>query len=139
MIRVAIVENPLTSSAVELASETLPRLGYAELVDRALQLAAVGENRTHEVSALARRLNVSSRTLERAFRSQQGTTVRDALAQLRIQAACRLLAETSDSVSTVATRAGYCSASKMCDVFRMRLKLTPRQYRVSMSQRQISC
>jgi len=82
------------------------------------------------VSDLARQLNVSSRTLERAFRAQRQTTLRNELTALKLDRACRLLAETSDSIATVAARAGYCSASKMCDVFRDQLGQTPRRFRL---------
>jgi transcriptional regulator GlxA family with amidase domain len=104
------------------------------LVERALHLASSAEGNIRAVSELAQLLNVSSRTLERAFRSQRQTTLRDELAALRLDRACRLLAETSDSVTAVAAQAGYCSASKMCDVFRERLGQTPRQYRIAVHE-----
>ena len=133
-VRLAMIrpsQSPLLESlAPQEHHSDRRRLPYSELVENALRLAGSSDD-CCEVEGLARRLRVSPRTLERAFRAHRGTTVREALAMRRLRIACRLLAEFDASITSVAAQSGYCSASKMCDTFRLRLGCTPRQYRLA--------
>jgi transcriptional regulator GlxA family with amidase domain len=81
------------------------------------------------VAALARRANVSPRTLARAFGAELGTTPGAYVEALRLDAARRLLETTDRSVEDVARSCGFGTVETMHRAFRRRLGTTPGQYR----------
>lgn len=99
--------------------------------------AAMGEiwNHSHQqisVTAIAKRLDVVRRTLERAFLKDTGRTIHDELMTCRLERAKRLLAETQVAVKGIAFAAGFSSVSSMSRIFRRELEMTPSDYRQSM-------
>ncbi len=89
-------------------------------------------NHSHQqisVAAIARRLNVVRRTLERLFLKETGHSVHDELMNCRLERAKRLLLETQTSIKSVAYAAGFSSVSNMSRVFRRELNITPSEYR----------
>lgn len=98
--------------------------------------AAMGQiwNHSHRqisVTAIAQRLSVVRRTLERAFLKDTGRSIHDELMTCRLERAKRLLAETQVAVKAIAFAAGFSSVSSMSRVFRRELEITPSDYRKS--------
>jgi len=81
--------------------------------------------------ALAQRSAMSARTLSRRFREQLGTTPARWIALARVRYAQRLLETTDLSVETVASEAGFGSASVMRERFSQTVGATPLGYRRS--------
>ncbi|MFS8100264.1 helix-turn-helix transcriptional regulator [Lentzea alba] len=79
------------------------------------------------LEALGREAGASGRTLTRLFRDELGMTFPQWRTQLRLYHALRLLAE-GHSVTTVALRCGFATASAFIDVFRRSLGHTPGSY-----------
>ena len=80
------------------------------------------------LDALGREVGASGRTLTRLFRQDTGMTFPQWRTQLRLYHALRLLAE-GHSVTAVASRCGFATASAFIDVFRRSLGHTPGSYR----------
>lgn len=89
------------------------------------------ENLTSElgVSALAARVGMSERSFVRHYRTQTGTTPAKAIEQLRIEAARRLLADSSQPIKRVAARCGFGSEETLRRSFLRGLGVTPMAYR----------
>lgn len=100
--------------------------------------AAMGEiwNHSHRqisVTAIASELKVVRRTLERAFLKDTGRSIHDELMTCRLERSKRLLAETQVAIKAIAFAAGFSSVSSMSRIFRRELKMTPSDYRTSVS------
>jgi len=81
------------------------------------------------VPALARRLHMSERSFMRHYKAETGRTPARAVEQLRVEAAQRLLGETSWSVKRIATRCGFGSEETMRRTFVRLLRVAPQVYR----------
>ncbi|MDC0663409.1 AraC family transcriptional regulator [Marinobacter sp. SS21] len=77
---------------------------------------------------LAECLGMSSRHLLRRLRDE-GTTYRELVDELRLELALRLLAESSDSVESIAHRLQYTESQSFIRWFKSRKKMTPTQFR----------
>jgi transcriptional regulator GlxA family with amidase domain len=83
----------------------------------------------HTLSAVARRAALSVRTLNRRFREQTGTTPLQWLLRARVRRAQHLLETTVHSVESVATEAGFGSATAFREHFRRVVATSPQAYR----------
>jgi len=76
----------------------------------------------------ARRLGVSTRTLQRRL-TAAGTSFSELVAEVRLDTACHLLAESDLSLAAIATRLGYTGPSSFSRSFRRLMKIQPAVYR----------
>lgn len=81
------------------------------------------------VPALAQRLHMSERSFMRHYKAHTGRTPARAVEQLRIEAAQRLLSETSWSIKRIAARCGFSSEETMRCSFVRQLRVAPQVYR----------
>ncbi|MBI2554740.1 MAG: helix-turn-helix domain-containing protein [Candidatus Rokubacteria bacterium] len=81
------------------------------------------------VDALARRLAMSPRTLFRVFVREVGMTPGRFVERVRVEAARRLLEESSRSAADIAAACGFGSPETMRLAFRRTLGVSPRRYR----------
>lgn len=88
------------------------------------------------VPALARRVGKSPRHLTRVFRNELGIAPAEAIEQLRLESARRLLQQSEASLEEVASRCGFGSAEVLRRAFLRVLHVTPSAYRARFSSRQ---
>jgi transcriptional regulator GlxA family with amidase domain len=81
------------------------------------------------VGALSRIAGMSERDFARKFRQDTGRTPADYVASVRLDAACRALAETQISLKAVAQKCGFGTVAAMRRAFLLRVGVPPRQYR----------
>lgn len=81
------------------------------------------------VETLARRVAMSSRTFFRVFQRETGVTPGRFVERVRVDAARRLLEESSHGVEDVASRCGFGSAETMRVAFQRTLRVSPNGYR----------
>ena len=86
---------------------------------------------TIDVSSIARRAAMSTRTLVRRFREQTGTTPKQYLIRARIRQSQRLLENTGDSIERVAAKVGFGSATTFRTAFARVVGTSPTSYRAS--------
>jgi len=72
---------------------------------------------------------VSKPTFSRLFKKHAGKTFSEFVAQIRLQAACRELAETERSVLEIALSSGFSQVSFFNRIFRRNLRCSPTDYR----------
>ena len=81
------------------------------------------------VEALAARAHMSARHFARAFRAETGVTPARYVEQVRLEAARRLLEETSEPIAAVAARCGFGTPETMRRVFLRAFEVGPAEYR----------
>lgn len=105
---------------------SLGRLGWHEpRVARTIRLMEETIDRPLSIAALARRAGTSARTLETLFLSTVGLSPRDFYGGLRLDAARRLVLETRETMTAIAARVGFASASAFARAFRQRFGTSP--------------
>lgn len=82
------------------------------------------------IAALARRVGLSQRQLERKFRAAFGVNPQQFLIKTRLLAACRALRETDLSLCDIASVCGFPDQSAFTRQFRIQVHTTPRQFRL---------
>lgn len=88
------------------------------------------------ISALADRVSMSVRNLNRCFRRETGMTPSAFLTRARIEAAQRLLEHTELPAKSIAAKAGFRTYEAMRRVFRDELSQSPLDYRASVKANQ---
>lgn len=126
--------NPLADAESHAVALAQCRLDQRRLDERLQQrvMRHLGEQieRPPTAASIAAALCVSERTLRRELQAE-GASFRALHAAVRIEAACRDLADTAFSVEQIAWRLGYREASNFVRAFRRQRGLTPQQYRRS--------
>ena len=89
------------------------------------------------VSQIAASASFSERECYRIFQEALHVTPSEYLKSCRLQAACRMLSETAESVTAVGYACGLGSASHFGKVFREALGCTPSEYRAKWQNRDI--
>ena len=76
----------------------------------------------------AQRLGISPRSLQRHL-TGMGTSYSEIVAEVRLDTACHLLAESDQSISNIAQSLGYSGASSFSRIFMRLMKIQPVTYR----------
>jgi AraC family transcriptional regulator of adaptative response/methylated-DNA-[protein]-cysteine methyltransferase len=104
-------------------------LGSLTTVRRAMRLIRDGALDGDGVEALAARLGIGTRHLDRLFRRHIGASPLQVARTMRVQRAKRLLDQTTLPMSDVAARAGFASLRRFNAVFAEVYKRTPSEIR----------
>ena len=72
---------------------------------------------------------ISKTYLSKLFRKETGVSISKYIVERRIALAKRLLAETSEPISTICVKTGYNFPAHFSKIFRLRTGKTPMQYR----------
>lgn len=84
---------------------------------------------------MARVGGISVSSQERLFRKTLGLTPLMYLRKTRLNAACKLLRESGEGLSSIAVQCGFNDQTNMTRAFRLELKITPLRYRRRFSNR----
>lgn len=82
----------------------------------------------------ARQLGISVRSLQRRI-ADMGTSYSELVAEVRLDTACHLLAESDEPIAGIAARLGFAGASSFCRTFVRLMKIQPLLYRRQQSAR----
>ncbi len=125
---VVFLRRPGGQQQFSAALQAQTRDGSGEF-DRLHGWVADNLQKTVSVSDLACEAGMSLRTFTRRYKYATGESPGDMLARLRLEAATRMLTETSLPLKRVADLAGYGAYEKMRRAFLKSVKLTPGLYR----------
>lgn len=106
-------------------------ISYSEIIRPALEFMVENYRENISVDELAERVHLSKSYFMSCFKKAAGTGAIEYLAQLRINAACRMLTDTAVSVSDIAYSCGYNNLSNFNRQFRKLVGCSPREYRKS--------
>lgn len=116
--------------AEQLILETLaPPQVSPSVISKALEAIEANWQSPPPLESLARACNMSVSTFQRRWNESMGTTPARYTLGLRLQEACRLLIETSNSVSEIANACGFEDAFYFSRCFRRQFGVQPRNYR----------
>lgn len=90
---------------------------------------------THDLQnqKLADRVCMSARTFARVYLTETGNTPAKAVESMRVEAACRMLTESSMRISTVAIKSGFGDDERMRRAFSRTIKISPHDFRARFS------
>jgi len=80
---------------------------------------------------LARHVGISPGHLTELLKERTGCSFVELLREVRVQAACAMLLQTSKSLAEIAAECGFCDQSYLTHVFKSLRGMTPKQYRES--------
>jgi len=103
--------------------------GYDPRIARTIRLMESHIDRPLTMAALARRANVTTRTLEKIFMAAIGETPGAYFLRLRLNAARRLVLDTTEPMADIAARTGFSSATAFSRAFARTFGRSPMQMR----------
>jgi AraC-like DNA-binding protein len=106
-----------------------PHVSDSSLISKALEAIQTNWQSPPDLESLAGRCNMSVSTFQRRWNESMGITPARYALGLKLQEACRLLIETSDSISEVANACGFDDEFYFSRCFRRQFGSPPRNYR----------
>jgi AraC-like DNA-binding protein len=94
-------------------------------------IRAIHERHGEEITSreLAKLVGLSVSQFDRVFRKTFGVSPRQYLLRVRVEAACRLLAESDETIVAIAIRCGFYDHAHFTRAFRQFMNESPSQYR----------
>jgi AraC-like DNA-binding protein len=89
------------------------------------------------VPDVAKEFGMNEATFSRFFRRETGRTFIEALIDLRLSFACKLLRETDKTIAEVAFDCGFANLANFNRQFRWKYRMTPKEYRKHWAQEEI--
>ncbi|MBR4419616.1 MAG: helix-turn-helix domain-containing protein [Clostridia bacterium] len=86
-------------------------------------------NRSFSIDDIVAHVGISKAYLQRQFKQQTGTTILEAINNLRVQKAAELLVTTNMMIKDIATQVGFSSKNQMLYEFKRVFKITPLEYK----------
>ena len=90
------------------------------------------------VSAVAKAVGMTEGTFSRFFRRKTGRTFVEALIDLRLSYACKLLRDTDKTIAEAAYDCGFSNLANFNRQFRWDYRMTPREYRKHWAQEKVT-
>jgi len=106
-----------------------PHVSDSSLISKALEAIQTNWQSPPDLESLAGKCNMSVSTFQRRWNESMGITPARYALGLKLQEACRLLIETSDSISEVANACGFDDEFYFSRCFRRQFGSPPRNYR----------
>jgi AraC-like DNA-binding protein len=106
-----------------------PHVSASSLISKALEAIQTNWQSPPDLETLAGKCNMSVSTFQRRWNESMGITPARYALGLKLQEACRLLIETSDSISEVANACGFDDEFYFSRCFRRQFGSPPRNYR----------
>ena len=133
-LRILIIDQAMAANAPQ-PGPPLDLHVRDPLVRRALLLVQQSLDAPPTVAAVAERLGVSRRGLERRFAAAMGMAPNEAFLRVRLSHARFLLGRSDRTVTQVAAETGFCDVSHLIRVFREREGTTPEAWRRDLPDR----
>ncbi len=136
-----ILDRAMRGRAIKTPKQQIPPTGVTmrgstellavqdELVAAAAQYVRHHAGKAIGVEHVARALGVSRRTLDRRFAGSLGRSVHEELTSVRMQKACALLSESTESVASIAGTCGFRTAASFSRAFHRQVGCWPMEFR----------
>lgn len=126
LLKAARAYDPPSTARTELPSRDMKTYRYR----LALQYIRANYAGVITLDNVAEKLNISSRQLQRIFKEVRGdSSFSGILEEVRMEAVCQQLKESTQSVESIAASVGFASGNYLHSVFRKRFGVTPSSYR----------
>jgi AraC-like DNA-binding protein len=107
---------------------------YHPLIDEAKRILQQSSSRPPSVAELARSVGLSANYLSTLFHQQTGQTIREFVSNLRVEQACRCLADPTLSMKQICHQLGFATPQHFTHTFRRKTGMTPTAYRRDLLQ-----
>ncbi len=130
-----LIGNPFSASSAafdfvcKLCTSVDSTSNYSALTKKAIDLLSENFHKAYGVSDIASVLNVSASHLSKVFKNNTGITAIEYLTKIRLNHALRMLANTEDTIDSIAHNCGFDNGNYFCKVFKKYNRMTPSQYR----------
>lgn len=124
--------------AVTAATEQMELRSLAPVIARAEQRLAESVDTPPDIPALARELGVAYSYFRREFKRHTGLAPYQYAQQLRLEKACRLIANSGETLEMIADRLGFASAYHLSAAFKKRYGQSPAHWRRDMARRSLN-
>lgn len=100
-----------------------------EIVAAALAFISANSHLNIGQDDVAEAVSMGTRTLQNRFRKHLKRPIASVIRWVRINRACRELAQSQSSIASIATRVGFSGSERLNEVFRRELGISPSDYR----------
>ena len=90
------------------------------------------------VPEVAKAVGMNEATFSRFFRRETGRTFIEALIDLRLSYACKLLRETDKTIAEIAYDCGFTNLANFNRQFRWKYRMTPKDYRKHWAEEEVT-
>ena len=118
-----------TMGVLRRATEHERELPLMQTVSQAVKVLREGYTRRVSLRKVAESCGLTLRNLQRRFQASFGMSPQEFLMKTRVQAAMRLLEETSLTASEIASSTGFANASSFGEQFKRRTGMTPNEFK----------
>lgn len=132
-----LAQHESTHDLVERISATyqfLTRDINTPLINRTRAIFSSNINRHLTLRTIARQLGVNEQRINKVFTNAFGYSAKLWVRKYRIYQACKLIAETNDSITSIAHAMGFSAASNFTPAFSKEIGMSPRDFKKLMSQ-----
>ncbi len=102
---------------------------FSRHVSRTIEYLSQRYTRSLTLKAVAEAIGISPGHLAHMFRTETGLTVKQFVAEIRVEVSKRLLLDTDEKLDSIAETVGFCDASHLSRVFRKYVGHWPGEYR----------
>ena len=128
-------QQPISGQCFSLASEAR----HQAAMQAAMRFILTRYREEIRLQQLLEVTNMSKPTFSRQFKAHSGKSLSQFLQQVRLEAACRALAETGEPITDIALESGFSQVSFFNRVFQRTLGCTPSRFRSErLAQRRIA-
>lgn len=120
-------------SYAEVIEPSILALGADPRLSKAVYAVVRDPAQPWSIDTLAALCQMSRTTFIRHFQAQSGCKIAEFIAKIRVLHACKLLTDSTISITNIAFDVGYQSQSAFGKVFKEHTGLTPRQFRQQMT------
>lgn len=128
-LNILLIDRPRAAESAQPAPRVSEADGGDDRVSRALLLMEQNLGEPLSVAAIACRLGISPRQLERVFTERLGQTPQDSYLALRLKHGRWMLANTRFPAAQIAAELGFADGSHFGRAFKARFALTPAAFR----------
>ena len=107
-----------------------------EIVKEIRDFITASPEQHYTMEELSKRFEIPVSSLKRCFKGVYGTAIYSFMRSYRMDMAGHLLAETGETVATIAAKVGYTNCSKFSEAFKEATGMTPIDYRKFKSHRE---
>ncbi len=114
---------------IESSENNLLTSSQKDIVDSVIDYIKTNYNISIRMEDISSKLFFNKNYIGKLFKQQTGMPVSDFIREIRVNEACRILSETNEIISSVASACGYNDMKSFYTAFKKSTGVTPKEYR----------
>ena len=116
-------------NGIDFADREHAQKNNKEIIKRLHQFIIKNSNKNYSYAQLSAVFHIKTTTMKTCYKSVYGTTIHEAVKQMRLQKAIDLLKNSSAGITEIALEIGYSSHAKFSEAFKQAYNLCPSEYK----------